>query len=277
VRHSRLIPALAPPGRRCSDEARDASEEGPGNGVNGIAVVTGAASGIGEATVVKLASSGWAVTAVDIDADGLAALARLAGGVQTRVCDVSDESAVDGLRSAVGPVDRLVHAAAIAGLGRALEQPREDFDRIWRVNFVGTVNVVRAFLPAMVDRGRGELVLYSSMGGWLPQRSMSAYSASKAAVNAYAEVLALEYRDSGVKIRCVCPSQVNTPLYRRLAAENPAVSRRTIVLRAPAVADAVERSLAGHGLFVYPGAIAKIGITLRRHFPRLLERTSTVR
>ncbi len=189
--------------------------------MNGTAVVTGAASGIGEATAIKLAASGWIVAAVDIDADGLAALARRVSGVQARVCDVSDEGAVDSLPTAVGPVDRLVHAAAIARLGRALEQPREDFDRIWRVNFAGTVNVVRAFLPAMVDRGRGELVLYSSLDGWVPARKMSAYAASKAAVNAYAEVLAAECRGSGVKIRCVAPvgwtrrSTVASPLRTR--------------------------------------------------------------
>lgn len=241
--------------------------------MNGVALVTGAASGIGEATAVKLAASGWTVAAADIDPDGLAALARQVSGVQTHVCDVSDEGAVDSLAAAVGPVDRVVHAAAIARLGRALEQPREDLDRIWRVNFVGTVNVVRIFLPAMVGRGRGELVLYSSLDGWVPVRKMSAYAASKAAVNAYAEVLAAECRGSGVKIRCVCPSQVDTPLYRRLAAEDPsAVAGHRSVVRASVVVDAVERSLAGDGLFVFPGAVAKAGITLRRHFPRLLGR-----
>jgi short-subunit dehydrogenase len=102
---------------------------------------------------------------------------------------------------------------------------------------------------------------------------MSAYAASKAAVNAYAEVLAAECRGSGVKIRCICPSQVDTPLYRRLAAEDPsAVAGHRSVMRASVVVDAVERSLAGDGLFVFPGAVAKAGITLRRHFPRLLGR-----
>jgi NADP-dependent 3-hydroxy acid dehydrogenase YdfG len=247
--------------------------------MNGTALVTGAASGIGEATAARLAASGWTVTAVDIDPDGLAALARRVSGVQTHVCDVGDEGAVGSVPAAVGPVDRLVHAAAIARLGRALEQSREDFDRIWRVNFTGTVNVVRAFLPAMVERGRGELVLYSSLDGWVPARKMSAYAASKAAVNAYAEVLAAEYRDSGVKIRCVCPARVDTPLYRRLAAEDPAVvahhrgtSRYASITPASVVLDAVERSLAGGGLFVFPGYEAKVGIRLRRHFPRLLGR-----
>jgi NAD(P)-dependent dehydrogenase (short-subunit alcohol dehydrogenase family) len=241
--------------------------------MNGVALVTGAASGIGEATAVKLAASGWTVAAVDIDPDGLAALARRIGGAQVHVCDVSDEDAVDRLPAAVGPVDRLVHAAATARLGRALEQPREDFDRIWRVNFVGTVNVVRAFLPAMAERGRGELVLYSSLDGWVPARKMSAYAASKAAVNAYAEVLAAEYRGSGVKIRCVCPGRVDTPLYRRLAAEDPAaVANHRSITPASVIVDAVERSLAGDDLFVFPGTVAKVGIKLRRHFPRLLGR-----
>jgi short-subunit dehydrogenase len=244
-----------------------------GNWVNGTALVTGAASGIGEATVVRLAAGGWTVAAVDIDRDGLAALARRVGGVKTHVCDVSDENAVNALPAAVGPVDRLVHAAAISRLGRALEQPREDLDRIWRVNFAGTVNVVRAFLPAMVTRGRGELVLYSSLTAWVPTRKMSAYAASKAAVNAYAETLAAECRGSGVKIRCVCPSRVDTPHYRQLAAEEPrlmADHRR--IMGASVVVDAVERSLGGDRLFVFPGYDAKAGIFLRRHLPRLMDR-----
>ena len=129
-----------------------------------------------------------------------------------------------------------------------------------------------AFLPAMVERGRGELVIYSSLDGWVPARKMSAYAASKAAVNAYAEVLAAEYRGSGVKIRCVCPG-VDTPQYRSLAAEDPAaVADHRSIMPASVVVDAVERSLAGDGLFVFPGAVAKAAITLRRHFPRLLGR-----
>ena len=239
--------------------------------MNGVALITGAASGIGEATAVKLAASEWSVAAVDINPDGLASLARRVGGVRTHVCDVSDASAVNGLTSAAGPVDRLVHAAAVTQLGRALDQPREDFDRIWRVNFVGTVNVVRAFLPAMVERGRGEVVLYSSMAGWLPQWNLSAYTASKAAVNAYAEVLAAECRDSGVKIRCVCPALVDTPQYRALAAQDPTMAGH--IMSASAIVDAVERSLASDGLFVFPGWDAKVGIALWRYFPWLLRVT----
>lgn len=242
--------------------------------MNGIALVTGAANGIGEATVVKLAARGWTVAAVDINPDGLAALERRVGGVKAYVCDVSDESAVNSLSATVGPVNRLVHAAAIAGLGRALEQPRTVFDQIWLVNFVGTVNVVRAFLPGMLDRGQGELVLYSSLTGWVPTRKMSAYVASKATVNAYAETLAAECRGSGIKIRCVCPSRVDTPAYHQLAAEDPrAMAHHRPTMRASVLVDAVERSLAGDGgLFVFPGYDAKVGILLRRHFPRLMER-----
>jgi short-subunit dehydrogenase len=82
---------------------------------------------------------------------------------------------------------------------------------------------------------------------------MSAYAASKAAVNAYAEVLAWESRGSGVKIRCVCPSKVDTPLYRRLAAEDPsAVADHRSVMGVPAVVDAVE-PLARNSLFLLEG------------------------
>ena len=239
--------------------------------MNGTALVIGAASGIGEATAVKLAASEWSVAAVDIDPEGLAALRQRVGGVRTHVCDVSDTRAVDSLTGDIGPVDRLVHAAAISELGRALEQPRENFDRIWQVNFVGTVNVVRAFLPAMVERGRGEVVLYSSMAGWLPPWKLSAYAASKAAINAYAEVLAAECRASGVKVRCVCPALVDTPQFRRLAAEDPTMEGH--IMSASAVVDAVERSFTGDGLFVFPGRDAKIGIAMRRYCPWLLRRT----
>ena len=114
-------------------------------------------------------------------------------------------------------------------------------------------------------------MLYSSLDGWVPAEKVSAYAASKAAVNVYAEVLAAEYRGSGVKIRCVCPSRVDTPQYRRLAAEDPAaVAHHRSTMQASLVVDAVEPSLAGDGLFVLPGAVAQAGIKLRRHFPRLL-------
>lgn len=231
--------------------------------------MTGAGSGIGEASALRLAADGWTVVAADVDDTALNTLHEREPRIRIEHCDVQDAESVARLAETAGPVDRLVHSAAISRLGSALGQPREDFDAIWRINFLGTVQIVRAFVPGMIERGRGEVVLYSSLGGWVPARKLSAYASSKAAVNAYAEVLEQECRGTGVTIRCVCPSQVDTPQFRRISAEDPAATAHRTGMPVGVVIDEVERSLARKGLYVFPGATAKATVTLKRHFPRI--------
>lgn len=235
----------------------------------GIALVTGAASGIGEASALHLAGRGWDVVAVDVDDEALEALREREPRIKIERCDVQDTDAVAALVKAVGPVDRLVHAAAVSRLGSALEQPLDEFNAIWRINFLGTVNFARAVVPGMVERGRGEVVLYSSLGGWVPARKLAAYASSKAAVNAFADVLDQECRGSGVTIRCVCPSQVDTPQFRRISAEDPAATAHRSGMPVAPVIEEVERSLGRGSLYVFPGATAKTTIWIKRHFPRL--------
>ncbi|MBR7832223.1 SDR family oxidoreductase [Actinospica durhamensis] len=234
----------------------------------GTALVTGAGSGIGEASALRLAADGWSVVAADVDDAALKALRGRDARIRALYCDVQDAESVAEVAASIGPVDRLVHAAAVSRLGSALDQPREEFDAIWRINFVGTVQVVRAVVPGMIERGRGEVVLYSSLGGWVPARKLSAYASSKAAVNAFADVLAQECRGTGVTIRCVCPSQVDTPQYRRISAEDPAATAHRKGMPTDVVVDAVERSLGRPSLYVFPGATAKAAILLKRHAPR---------
>jgi short-subunit dehydrogenase len=124
----------------------------------------------------------------------------------------------------------------------------------------------------MIERGRGEVVLYSSLGGWVPARKLSAYASSKAAVNAFADVLDQECRGSGVKIRCVCPSQVDTPQFRRISAEDPAATAHRAGMPVKIVVDEVERSLERTGLYVFPGVTAKVTVRFKRHFPRTFGR-----
>ncbi|NGN69970.1 SDR family oxidoreductase [Streptomyces sp. A7024] len=242
----------------------------------GTALVTGAGSGIGEASALRLAVDGWSVVAADVDGAALEALRGRDERIAVERCDVQDADAVGALAKAVGPVDRLVHAAAVSYLGSALGQERAEFDAIWRINFLGTVQIVRAVVPGMAERGRGEVVLYSSLGGWVPARKLAAYASSKAAVNAFADVLDQECRGSGVAIRCVCPSQVDTPQYRRIAAEDPAATAHRAGMPVAAVVEEVERSLGRKGLYVFPGAAAKVTVRLKRHVPgifgRILER-----
>lgn len=236
------------------------------------ALVTGAGSGLGALAAQRLAAAGWAVVAVDVDADGMARTTERSPTMHTRICDVSDAEAVAEVAAEAGPLDRVVHAAAISSLGTALEQPLEEAERIWRVNFLGTVHVVRATLPGMLERGQGELILFSSLGGWIPAPKLGAYASAKAAVNAYAEVLVKEYGGRGVKIRCVCPSQVDTPQFRKIAAQDPAAVAHQKGMPPGPVLDAIERSLARNELFVFPGAAARIGVSLKRHVPRLFDR-----
>lgn len=236
------------------------------------ALVTGAGSGLGALAAQRLAAAGWAVVAADVDEAGLDRAAFRSPTMHSRVCDVSDPGAVADVTKDAGPLDRVVHAAAISMLGTSLEQPLEEAERIWQVNFLGTVHVVRATLPGMLERGRGELVLFSSLGGWIPAPKLGAYAAAKAAINAYAEVLVKEYGGRGVKIRCVCPSQVDTPQFRKIAEQDPAAVAHQKGMPPGLVLDAVERSLARDELFVFPGAAARFGVAAKRHVPRLFDR-----
>ncbi|MFB4313364.1 SDR family NAD(P)-dependent oxidoreductase [Actinomadura sp. 21ATH] len=237
------------------------------------ALVTGAASGLGALAAQRLAAGGWDVVAVDVDEDGLARTALRSPNTHTRACDVADPAAVEAVVAESGAVHRVVHAAAVSPLAPALEQPLADVERTLRIDYLGTVNVVRATLPGMLGRGAGELILFSSLAAFTPVAGSSAYGAAKAAVNAYAETLANEHRGSGVRFRIVCPRQVDTPAYRAAAAADPggtAAGMRPMPPRA--VLDAVDRSLAGDGLYVFPDAITRAVVLARRYAPGLLRR-----
>lgn len=238
------------------------------------ALVTGAASGLGALAAQRLAAAGWAVVAMDVNETGLAHTALRSPNMHTRVCDITDAKAVAEVVAEAGPLQRVVHAAAIGPLAPALEQPLDEVERILAVNYLGTVHVVRAALPGMLKRARGELVLFSSLAGWVPVPKTSAYAGTKAAINAYAEVLVQEHGGQGVKIRCVCPRQVDTPLLRKLLAEDPAAAAHMKGMPPRLVLDAIDRSLAGPDtdLYVFPGALARLTVLAKRHTPVLMSR-----
>ncbi|GLZ03922.1 hypothetical protein Acsp03_13880 [Actinomadura sp. NBRC 104412] len=237
------------------------------------ALVTGAASGLGALAAQRLAAADWDVVAVDLDEDGLARTSLRSPNTHTRTCDVADFKAVEGVVTEAGTVHRVVHAAATGPLVRALDQSLDEVERVLRINFLGTVNVVRATLPGMLERGRGELVLFSSPASWVPVAKSSAYAASKAAINAYAETLSREHARSGVRFRVVCPRQVDTPGFRAAAAADPAATGRMKGMPPGAVLDAVDRSLARDGgLYVFPDPLTRATVLAQRLVPRLMDR-----
>ncbi|MFI8536476.1 SDR family NAD(P)-dependent oxidoreductase [Streptomyces aquilus] len=219
-------------------------------------LVTGAASGIGRHAALTYARRGHPVAAVDIDAGRLAQLPQRTG-LHTFVCDVADadalERTVEDVEAAVGTPTRVVHSAGIARVGRLLDQPLADIEQLVRVNYLGSVQVARAVVPRMAAGGGGALILVASIAGWVPMTSVGAYSASKAAVVAMAEVLARECADSGVRVVCVCPPAVETPMLTEMQRDHPDLISDAPGIHPDVVLRAAERALARRRILAFPG------------------------
>jgi short-subunit dehydrogenase len=241
-----------------------------------VAMVTGAASGMGQLAARRLAAAGTSVAAVDVDGDGLGATVWRAPTMRSWACDVTDAGAVERLvkevESAFGPIDRLVHAAGICLPALLAEQPVDEIERTIAVNYLGTAHTVLSVLPGMVERQRGEIVAFASLAGWLPSPRLGAYSASKHAVVAFMEVLAYENRGSGVRFACVCPPVVDTPMVAGIRARDDAALGGQRGIEPGIVLDAIERSLDADDLFVLPGKGTKSVWRARRFAPGLIWR-----
>jgi len=242
-----------------------------------LAVVTGAASGMGRLTTARPVASGWTVAAVDLAAAQLKTTAAEIGATPYP-CDVGDSAQVAATVSEVserfGAIDRLINAAGIAISGGIEDLSIEAFERSMNVNYFGTVRWVKAVLPVMRKRGSGEIVLFASLAGWMPTPRMAAYTATKFAVVGLAETLAMELQGSGITVRCVCPGAVQTPMLDDIVAKGMPDRLKNLSRAAPPsqVIDAVEASLSGRqrGIFVFPGVPAKVLWRLRRLSPGAL-------
>ncbi|MGH9062687.1 MAG: SDR family oxidoreductase [Acidimicrobiales bacterium] len=195
-----------------------------------VAIVTGGAGGIGAALCRQFAEEGAAAVVVaDLSGEGAAAVARevsLRGsrGVAART-DVSQDldmvALVERTESQCGPVDLLCCNAGIAVSG-GVETPDDQWQRIWEVNVMAHVRAVRAVLPGMLARGQGYILHTASAAGLLTNLGAAPYAVTKHAVVALAEWLAITHGDAGIKVSCLCPQGVRTPmLLGGLAAEGP--------------------------------------------------------
>jgi NAD(P)-dependent dehydrogenase (short-subunit alcohol dehydrogenase family) len=187
-------------------------------------VVTGAGSGIGRALAQRIAAEGArAVVLADLDLPRAESAAAEIGGIAVRT-DVSRESEIQELitraTDANGPIDLFCSNAGVAGPPGGPEGSDEEWQLTWQINVMAHVWAARALLPAMVARGEGYLLNTASAAGLLTQVSAIAYSATKHAAVAVAEWLAINYADAGIRVSCLCPQAVRTPMLE-IALEDP--------------------------------------------------------
>ena len=192
-------------------------------------LVTGAAKGIGHAVAMHMAREGAGVAMIDRDAAALDAAAAAVNSITPRsalalTADVSCQAEVAGaVESAVGHFHGLDVVINNAGIhfARALDEyTDEEWQRIFAVNVNGAFYTTRAALPAL-RRSRGVVVMVSSMTALVGQDRGAAYVASKGALVSMTRALALELAADGIRVNCVCPAGVDTPLMRSWAATHP--------------------------------------------------------
>lgn len=196
-----------------------------------VFVVTGGGSGIGREAVRGLIERGADVAAVDRSEEGLAETAHFAaaagGRLSAHALDVSDRAAVERLPAEVqavhGQVDGVLNVAGIIQrFVRVQDLGHDEIEKVMAVNFWGVVNMVKAFLPVLLERPEASLVNVSSMGALVPVPGQAAYGASKAAVKLLTEGLYAELRGSSVAVTIVFPGGVATNLLANSGAGTPA-------------------------------------------------------
>jgi len=244
-----------------------------------LAVVTGGGSGMGQTWARKLAGGGATVVLIDVNAEGMEATASGFETVHPHLVDITDSDAVKqvfaDIESNYGPIDRVINAAAIMPFGRLVDEDPKITNKVMTVNYGGLANVATAALPAMLARGYGDFISFSSMTGIIPGLLMGAYASSKAAVQHYSEILYHENRDSGLRFCCVCPPAVATPLWRQAEATVvPKLPSKGETLTPDEVIAEVERCLEAGKPFAYPGKQTKFGVLMRRLFPGVVWKAS---
>jgi 2,3-dihydro-2,3-dihydroxybenzoate dehydrogenase len=188
-------------------------------GIDGrIAVVTGAAGGIGAAVVRALRSEGAHVAALDVEPDGLASLAADAHPTRLRtdLVDLRDDERVAAIVEQIerdwGPIDIGVSVAGVLSTASVVNTSRDEWRRVFAINAEAVFTFSRALAQRMIPRRRGAIVTVSSNAAGVPRHGMAAYAASKAAATMFTRCLGLELAEYGIRCNIVAPGSTRTPM-----------------------------------------------------------------
>jgi len=197
---------------------------------NKVIIVTGGGSGMGREIVLNLLSKGAKVIAIDINEMALQETAAIAKNKKDSLCtfvvDITNKAAVEMLSydvlKGLGAVDGIINnAGIIQPFIKVNDLSSEVIERVINVNFYGTLNMVKAFLPHLLTRPEAHIVNISSMGGFLPVPGQTIYGASKAAVKLLTEGLNSELMGTKIKVTAVFPGAVGTNIMKNSGVDNP--------------------------------------------------------
>jgi NAD(P)-dependent dehydrogenase (short-subunit alcohol dehydrogenase family) len=184
------------------------------------ALITGAASGIGAACARRFAQEGARIAGLDVQKPAAGAMPA---GSSFFEADVRDEAAVaaavSSAREQLGSIDVLVNAAGVSGIGMAHQLAVEEFDRVMDINLKGSFLVSKHVLAAMLEQGSGSIIHLASIEGLEGINSQLAYNASKGGVVLMTKNMAIDYAPQGIRVNCLCPGMIETPMTEMLRTE----------------------------------------------------------
>jgi len=182
---------------------------------NKVCLVTGGASGIGEAISRRFDKAGAKVAIVDLNIDQAESLASELNLAKAFSCDVSNhedvKSTVEKVKHEMGNIDVLINNAGIAHIGNVENTSPEDLDRIYQVNVKGVYNFINATIPEMEAKGSGCILNLASVASIVGISDRFAYSMSKGAVQTMTLSVSKDYINKGIRCNCICPARVHTP------------------------------------------------------------------
>ena len=249
-------------------------------------LVTGAASGIGRATARRLVAERAQVVLTDVNADGLREVERELGGavLHAEAFDITDRDATQRLAQAVdGPLDVVMNIAGVSTWGPVGVLRPEDWRRNVEINLMGPIHVIDAFVPPMVEAGRGgHLVNVASAAALLGLPWHAAYSAGKFGLRGVSEVLRFDLRRHGIGVSLVCPGAVDTGLVQTVDLvgvdrEHPLIQKMIARFQKRAiapekVADAIVKGVERNRALVFTSNDIRAAHLLQRYVPPAYDR-----